>query len=185
MTSEQLALAGRAFGALRAETPEAWRRLLDLDLAPLPFLRASVSRMLEELPGPDGLSRTERQMLAALRRGAPTKPPPALFVAAQRQERAVFMGDWSFWGLLDGLCLAERPLVKGLDGAPFIGESGMDQAYFQSVLRLTPLGEEVVAGRADRAAHNTIDRWWGGTHLTKDALWRFDAGAQRLIAPGG
>lgn len=176
MTSEQLALAGRAFGALRAETPEAWRRLLDLDLAPLPFLRASVSRMLEELPGPDSLSRTERQMLAALRRG---------FVAAQRQERAVFMGDWSFWGLLDGLCLAERPLVKGLDGAPFIGETGMDQAYFQSVLRLTPLGEEVVAGRADRAAHNTIDRWWGGTHLTKDALWRFDAGAQRLIAPGG
>jgi hypothetical protein len=77
------------------------------------------------------------------------------------------------------------PAVKGLDGAPFIGETGMDQAYFQSVLRLTPFGEEVVAGRADRAAHNTIDRWWGGTHLTKDALWRFDAGAQRLIAPGG
>ena len=26
-----------------------------------------------------------------------------------------------------------------------------------------------------------IDRWWGGTHLTNDKLWRWDAEAGRLV----
>jgi hypothetical protein len=48
---------------------------------------------------------------------------------------------------------------------------------------LTAFGADVLAGLADHATRNTIDRWWGGTHLTGDALWRFDAGTQRLITP--
>lgn len=179
VTSEQLALASCAFGAFRSATPEAWYGLLERDLAPLPFLGRAVLRMLEELPGPDGLSRTERQMLAALEPRALT--PPALFVAVQREEQAVFMGDWSFWGLLDGLALADEPLIEGLAGAPFRpDERGLDQAYFRSALMLTPFGQEVVAGRADHAGYNRIDRWWGGTQLTNDALWRFDPISRQL-----
>ncbi|MEM7191623.1 MAG: DUF1835 domain-containing protein, partial [Pseudomonadota bacterium] len=66
VTQVQLDLAIRAWAAFRQPTPEAWANLLKEDLSALPFLRGAVIRMLEELPGPDGLSRTERQVLACL-----------------------------------------------------------------------------------------------------------------------
>ena len=181
VTSEQLELARHAFAAFRSETPKAWRGLLDEDLDALHYLRPAVLRMLEELPGLDGLSRTERQILQSLTPGPLT--PPALFVAVQRQEEAVFMGDFSFWKVLDGLALAARPLIEGLKGAPFNPGAPVDEAYFRSAVKLTPFGAEVLAGRADCAGFNRIDRWWGGTHLMSDALWRFDPDTLWLIPP--
>ncbi len=184
VTPAQLALASEAWAAFRAPTPEPWARLLEQDLSALPFLKASVQRMLEELPGPDGLSRTDRQILAALATGEMT--PIALFAAVPRQEEAVFMGDWSFFSLLDGLALARKPLIEGLTGAPFRpGDTKLAQAYSQSTLALTAFGAEVLAGRADHAAYNRIDRCWGGTHLTNDSLWRWDAQKKELIPPRG
>jgi hypothetical protein len=182
VSDEQLALAADAWSAFRAPTPEPWQALLGGDLSPLPFLDQAVRRMLEELPGPEGLSRSERQILTALASGIST--PPALFVAVQRTEPAVFMGDWSFWGLLDGLALARVPLIEGLAGAPFRPEgASLASSYFQSELRLTAFGEAVLECREDNAAPNEIDRWWGGTHLTNNRLWRFDAEKERLMAP--
>jgi hypothetical protein len=32
-------------------------------------------------------------------------------------------------------------------------------------------------------SHNPIHRWWGGTELTNDRLWRWDAENGVLIAP--
>jgi hypothetical protein len=177
----QLALAVDAWASFRAPTPKPWHALLGRDLSLLPFLGPAVQRMLEELPGRDGISRSERQILTALFSGIST--PPALFVAVQRTEQAVFMGDWSFWGLLDGLALARVPLIEGLAGAPFRPENaGRGSPYFGSELRLTAFGEAVLEGREDNAALNRIDRWWGGTHLANDHLWRFDAESERLIA---
>jgi hypothetical protein len=180
VTPEQLALAADVWAAFRAPTPEPWQALPGGDLSPLPFLASAARRMLEELPGRDGLSRSERQVLSAVGGGITT--PPALFVAVQRTEQAAFMGDWSFFGLLDRLGLARVPLIAGLDGAPFSPES-TSPAYFQSELALTAFGEAVLEGREDHAAMNGIDRWWGGTHLAGERLWRFDADAGRLISP--
>jgi hypothetical protein len=182
VTPEQLALAREAWAAFRAPTPEPWHALLGRDLSPLPFLGQAVLRMLEELPGRDGVSRSERQILTALFSGIST--PPALFVAVQRTEQAVFMGDWSFWGLLDALALARVPLIEGLEGAPFKPQQANARSpYLGSEIRLTAFGEAVLEGREDNAALNRVDRWWGGTHLTNDRLWRFDAEEERLIAP--
>jgi hypothetical protein len=136
VTEQQLALASEAWAAFRAPTPEPWAELLKRDLSALPYLRASVQRMLEELPGADGLSRTERQSLAVLAEGGTT--PVALFAAVQRQEEAAFMGDWSFFGLLNDLALARKPLIDGLMGAPFRPNgSRSTQPYLQSTLTLT------------------------------------------------
>jgi hypothetical protein len=86
--------------------------------------------------------------------------------------------------LLDGLALARVPLIEGLEGAPFRPEgASLTSSYFRSELGLTAFGEAVLEGREDNAGLNEIDSWWGGTHLTNDALWRFDAEAERLIAP--
>ena len=43
--------------------------------------------------------------------------------------------------------------------------------------------EALLDGKADFARHNRIDRWWGGTALRTEALWRWDGVNRRLIAP--
>ncbi|ODS00919.1 hypothetical protein AUC68_13395 [Methyloceanibacter methanicus] len=183
VTQTQLDLAVRAWAAFRQPTPEAWAHLLKEDLSALPFLRGAVVRMLEEFPGPDGLSRTERQMLACLQAKTGLSAV-ALFGTAQKMEEADFMGDWSFWRTLDELALAPTPLVAGLECAPFqVADQARMETYVKSQPALTTLGKDVIQGRADWAAHHTIDRWWGGTHLTNAKLWRWDPETAHLIAP--
>ena len=48
--------------------------------------------------------------------------------------------------------------------------------------RITEFGKAVLAHKEDFSRHNPIDRWWGGTHLTNDNLWRWDPA---LIKPSG
>lgn len=183
VTQAQCALAKRAWAALRQPTPEPWAKLLGEDTSALPFLHTSILRMLEELPGPDGLSRTERQMLATIE-ATESITALGLFVAVQKMEDAEFMGDWSFWRLLDQLALGEEPLVAGLEAAPFQHtDPERAKAYLTSRLSLTSLGKAVLAGGADWTEHHTVDRWWGGTHLTEDNLWRWDGDVEELIPP--
>ena len=52
-----------------------------------------------------------------------------------------------------------------------------------SKLKLTKFGEAVLAGTDDFSRHNPIDRWWGGTELTNDRLWRWDPANRALTAP--
>ncbi|WP_283848772.1 hypothetical protein [Bradyrhizobium brasilense] len=35
----------------------------------------------------------------------------------------------------------------------------------------------------DFSQYNTIHRWWGGTELTNERLWRWDAESRALVAP--
>ncbi len=180
VSQAQLDLAKHAWAAFRQPTPEAWAKLLDEDTSALPYLRPAVIRMLEELPGTDGLSRTERQMLAIVESQSVTAL--ALFIAVQKMEDAEFMGDWSFWRLLDQLALAEEPLIAGLEAAPLQrADPELAKAYLTSPLNLTSFGRAVLAGGADWVRHHDVDRWWGGTHLTEDALWRWDQAAEKLI----
>ena len=44
----------------------------------------------------------------------------------------------------------------------------------RSKLKLTALGEAILAQSEDFSRHNPIHRWWGGTELTNDRLWRWN-----------
>lgn len=183
---QQMVLASRAWEAFRQPTPESWFGLLEADLSPLPFLRPAVTRMLEELPSAkSGLSRTEREILKAVRGGAARTRE--LFSAVQSQEEAAFMGDWSFWDRLDRLAEPPSPLIDGLEAGPFRPDMGQDawRSYLDAELRLTVIGNEVLAGREDYVRHARIDRWFGGTHLTNESLWRWDSARGALIGPTG
>jgi hypothetical protein len=57
------------------------------------------------------------------------------------------------------------------------------QRYMQSRLSLTPLGKVILAGEDDFSCHNPIHRWWGGTELTNERLWRWDPENKALVAP--
>jgi hypothetical protein len=79
------------------------------------------------------------------------------------------------------------PAVSGLDEGPFDLEMHDDvdrhERYRRSRLSLTELGKAIVAQADDFSRHNAIHRWWGGTELTNDCLWRWDRLNRALIAP--
>lgn len=103
VTQSQLLLGSRVWNAMGDVNS-----VVEADLSDLPFLKAALQRFLEEKPGPDGLSRTERQALEALRGG-----PLAfdeLFRRTQEREEARFLGDAVFRKRLERL--QARGLVR-------------------------------------------------------------------------
>lgn len=180
-------LASRAWRAYRAPTPQSWSDLFKTNLVALPQLSPCVTALLEELPGPaSGLGATEKRMLQLVARGG-VQPFDVFPGHQKRNERRVY-GYWEVGALLDGLARCERPAVAGLDEGPFSldmhNDSDRHQRYKRSRLSLTEFGKAVLAGDEDFRRHNPIDRWWGGTHLTSERLWRWDRETFSVIAPG-
>lgn len=186
VTNDHFEIAGLAWQAYRAPTPQAWFDLSNRDLSILPQLRACIVELLEELPGQaTGLGATEMRMLELIGEG--DAGPLDVFPGhLKRNERRVFE-YWEVGSLLDGLARCPAPAVAGLDEGPFTLEMHKDrhrhERYRRSALKLTALGEAVLAGTEDFSRHNPIHRWWGGTELTNDRLWRWDPANRALIAP--
>ncbi|MGH8677805.1 MAG: hypothetical protein ACREUQ_05570 [Burkholderiales bacterium] len=176
--------ARRAWAAFRQPTPQPWAATLYHDIPPLPYLREAVVRMLEELPSvANGLSRTDHAALGVIADG--TYAPHAIFASVQALEERPFMSDWSFWRVLANLAQEPNPLIKveGADRFLYPPRDPGDPLFELQRLMLTEAGIEVLEKRSDAIALRSIDRWFGGTHLTADAVWRWDADAQRLVTP--
>lgn len=184
--NDHLEIASTAWAAWRAPTPAAWFDLLSHDLSALPQLRNTVTTLLEELPMRiTGLGATETRMLELLAAGH--MHPCDLFPGhAKPNERRTY-GYWEVGELLDGLARCAVPAVSGLAEGPFDDalhdDKDRHERYKQSRLLLTELGKAVLAQSDDFSRHNPIHRWWGGTELTNDRLWRWDPTNRRLVAP--
>jgi hypothetical protein len=176
-----LDLAAQAWAAVAAPTPEPVAALVESLDAQFPFLKPALSRFLQELPSPEtGLGRTETTILDGIARG--TSFPPRLFQETILQEEAAFMGDASFYHLIDDLAFCAVPLIAGVP-PPTDGDD--DGARFREAeLELTMAGEDVANAEEDHVAMSGIDRWWGGTHLRGHNVWRYERGAGKLVAPG-
>jgi hypothetical protein len=180
-----LADAAAVWDEVRADDPRALARRAGSAIGALPFLAAALARFLEELPATDdGLSRTERQLLRVLAEGP--RSPARAFVAAQEREDAPFHGDTWVFRVLRELGRGEVRLVETDAGAPVpepaVPVGGSDGNSVELVL--TPTGQRVLDGEADRVALLGIDRWVGGTHVTGDAVWRWDGDQRAVVAPG-
>lgn len=174
VTPAQLDLGRRTWDALREPSPVALERLWLEDTTTLPHLGPAIGRFLEEYPDTrTGLSRTERMILEALEYGA--SGPRELFPALQRREERVFMGDYSFWRILQALGAGPEPLVRlTLDPVP-------RETLPRGGASITEAGRAVLAGRKDRVALLGIDRWLGGVHLQGTSVpWRWDRTTQHL-----
>lgn len=146
VSTAQLALGARAWKAFCSPDPLALQNLVSTDTSALPFLHDAMVRHLEEFPSsPDGLSRTDRQLLRAASAGHHTFA--ALFEANQAQEAAPFMGDATVRQRIGAMTSARVPL---LTREPYV---------------VTPAGLRVLAGETDARSLNGIDRWFGGVHL--------------------
>ena len=177
--------AHRIWNDLCAETPQSIARRIDAVPDSFPFLGAALRRFLAELPSPgSGLSRTAVMMVEHIAGYEVT--PAQLFRMAISAEEAAFMGDWSFFRILEDLAFANEPLVAGLPGRyPALGEAAEREQYLQASLDLTAVGMNVFSGVTDNLSVNAIDRWWGGTHLLGHACWRWDRASASLISPAG
>ncbi len=182
----QYALAQGAWTAFRRASPDHWAAFLRYDTSALPFLRPAILRHLEEFPAPvTGLTRTETFILEMIYTGNCT--PVAIFHLFEENEEAAFMGDWSFWRILDSLAVGAAPLVTGFQLRGFSPSFDEEEraAYMNSELKLTGLGSTALHGKKDAIPFRRLDRWMGGTHLTNQSCWRWDAGARMLSRPNG
>lgn len=163
VSDRQLELGAAAWRAVRSPSPEAVVDLLLEDLTALPFLRGALERFLEELPGRDGLARSERQALRAIAGGATDRG--AAFLANRELETApAYLGDASFFAYLARLARGTAPLVR---------ESNEG-------LALTDLGRAVLEGREDRVRVCGLERWLGGVRLCPENVWRWDTERRML-----
>jgi hypothetical protein len=174
VTPAQLELAREAWAAFRSDDPRALERLLARDTSALPHLAPTIRRLLEELPSVrDGLSRTERQMLDAIAAGAPTLAD--VFRQTAAREERIWLGDSSLAVYLERLSAQPAPLVRDASGGTLSPSGARDAAFWRRRALLTPLGERVLAGTADRVADAGVDRWIGGTHLAgRRVRYRWD-----------
>ena len=140
----------------------------------LPFLAGALERQLEELPDPtSGLSRTERQVLAAIARGEATAG--ALVAAVHAIDPRYPITDLVLLWTLH--VLGRCGFIDGApDGAP--GPAALGSLR----VTVTPRGREALAGAIDRIHECGIDDWRGGVRLTgKGPVWRWDGAQRKLI----
>lgn len=176
ITAAMRTLGAAAWSAYTAPDPRALVALLDGDLAALRFLARALRRHLEEYPGShDGLSRTERALLATIDGGVTASVPA--WLAVLDGEDAYYVADASFEHLLADLAAPPAALIEVHGRTPAGRLLGRD-----TTLALTPHGRDVLAGTADRLADG-VDRWLGGVHLDDAATaWRWDRATARLVA---
>ena len=140
----------------------------------MPVLAGALERQLEEFPDPtSGLSRTERQILAAVARGEATTG--ALMKATHAIDpRYPITDTLVFWTLhVLGRC---GFVAGGPEGAP-------TPAALNAIdVRVTPRGREALAGAIDRVHECGIDDWRGGVRLSgKGPVWRWDGAQRKLV----
>ena len=168
VTQAQAALAGRAWAAFTAPTPEPLNDVTaelagQGDQSPLPFLRAALDRHRRQYPWcRHGLSQTEWLLLKAVAAGADSPAAAARFVMAQ--EPAPWQGDAMIVVWLKELAEGRQPVVTANEGGP---------------LTLTAAGRAVLDG--ERRAE-IGSRWLGGVHLAADRpSWCWDAKVRRVV----
>ncbi|RXH34712.1 hypothetical protein [Bradyrhizobium zhanjiangense] len=177
VAENHLVTASRAWRAYRAETPESCFDLLMTDLTILPRLRSALIAVLEELPDSvTGLGASEMDLLDFVNDGH-TDPRR---VCEARWLRDVFDEDDTRDALLELGAYSAPPVLLG-DPA-FDNE---DRYFGRSEWKvtLTELGRSLLAREDDMWRHNPIKRWWGGTELTNERLWRWDRETRSLVKP--
>ncbi|MFJ5986764.1 hypothetical protein [Lentzea sp. NPDC092896] len=170
LTSDALELAVDAWAAFRAPTPERIAEIAARRSGELRFLAEAFDRLGREYPSTrDGLSLTERRVLAAVARGA-TDAGTAFVRAAARETRPYLGDSWSFL-IMERLAHAPVPLLTSSD----------DRITRHTRLSLTGAGAQVLAGTADHVTINGVDRWIGGVHLRgSEPGWRWDEGTEAV-----
>jgi hypothetical protein len=170
LTPEAVELARWAWAALCAPDPSGLAAIVAARSPVLRFLPEAFDRLGREYPSTrDGLSLTERRLLAAVAGGA-TNAGQAFVRGAAREARP-FLGDtWAF-AAIDRLAGGDVPLLAA--------ERPVGRT---ATVSITDAGRRVLAGEADHVELNGFDRWIGGVHLEGSDVPRFDEGTETVVS---
>ena len=175
VTDKHLLLSSKAWSAFRASTPEEWHNLLNTDTSILPFLEGAIVRLLEEYPNSsNGLSRTAQQALTIISEGE--KLAGKIFSRSQELEDRIFLGDSSFWVILQELLDSNPALLKLPQGKELTLPTAIDQE-----LTITPVGLDVLTSKKNWLKIVGLDRWIGGVHLNPDNGWFWNSKSGSVV----
>lgn len=159
-------LAREAWAAYTSDDPAELNRFLDRDTLDFPFLREGLALHVSRFPSTrNGVGAIEQRALEAISNGATEFV--AIFDAVNTALPRLGFGDAEVFQILRGIAWNAAPLVTLTGELP------------KAIFAITPVGETILRGAADNLAVNDPDAWFGGAHLTKEHVWRFDG--TRLI----
>jgi len=175
VTERHLLLCNKAWSAFRSSSPEKWQQLLNIDTSVLPFLEGAIVRMLEEYPNcSNGLSRTAHQALKIISEGE--KYPEKVFARYQESEVRIFLGDASFWVILQELLDSSPALLMLPKGTKLTLPATREQE-----ITITPIGLDVLSGKRNWLEITNLDRWIGGVHLENTNLWCWNPNSREIV----
>ncbi len=167
ITPDQIALASETWQAFCADSPIQLAALLLMDLSPLPFLEEAILRLLEEYPSyQNGLSRTALQALTIIAEGEALPQPT--FAQNQTLEERVFLGDLSFWIILNEMIECTPALLTTSDQKLVCPASANASTQH---LAITTAGQAVLNGDLHFLDCQPAQRWIGGVHLRPGNYW--------------
>lgn len=172
----QFNAAADAWARFTSAKPERHQAVADNPSIELPFLQAAYRRFLQEWPSThNGLSRTEEHALRII--ASQVSNPAEILQAHWANERAPFMGDWTFWEVILDMARGGYPLVAA--------EGDLGHKDFRDAnVSATPEGLAVLRGDEDAINLRGIDRWYGGYHATRaEEPTRWDPKQGRLQVP--
>jgi len=175
----QMRIADRVWRAFQQPSPEALARLPDADLGAIPRLRRPLMRILQEYPSMrNGLSRLETLLLREIQKCGSVRAAVAVGVILQKEP----VGDMLLFDMLREFVEAPYPLLHL--SSPFVGKI-KSWRFNGSALKLSDIGERVLAGKADAIELNGIDRWIGGVHLQGTQVrWRWSPRLRTIAGAG-
>jgi|SRR5579863_1382529 len=164
VTETLFAQARALWNTVSSSDPLLLAAASDRDTIGFPFMRTALRRLCQEYPwSNDGLSRTQRQALQAVAQGPGRNEE--VFGRAQSREEAVFLGDRTFYVVLDDLRRDAAPLIEGEEGA----------------LVPTALGRRILAGDGDWLEHASLERYLGGIRFAGVNAPRWNDDERRIL----
>ena len=173
--STAAALAWRAF---TSSDPTSLNRFLGADVADFPFLRDGLLLHASRFPSTrNGLGEVERRAVEGIDDGATDFI--SLFTRFDETPPRFGFGDGEFLRHLRRLATVAVPVIT---------ITGEDQANPPKAnFALTASGRNVLEGKDDFIEINVGNGsqagfWLGGAHLTRERMWRWDAGQRQIVA---
>ncbi|ALS28682.1 subunit sigma of DNA-directed RNA polymerase [Paenibacillus sp. 32O-W] len=183
----ELELGRACWEAYASPDPRHLVRLLQGDVAALPFVREAFRFHLSRFPSlRNGLGIVETTTLEEVRRGL--QQPLALFRQTGERLHWFGMGDIQYWHILEQMASGPHPLIRiedAGDAMPGCADSAPSPEFRNARVVLTEAGRRVLDGEEDRVALNGIDCWLGGVRLQgKERIWRWDDAGETIVMPG-
>ena len=163
--------ATRAWTLFRAPDPGGLGEIAATPVGELRFLAEAFDRLSREYPSTrDGLSLTERRILAAVAEGPPTAG--AAFLRVGARETRPFLGDTFCFDAMTCLARAPNPLLEAEPAADPCGRTTGWPHRQRPARARRPRGPDRPEG---------IDGRIGGVHLHGQALpWRWNEGTETI-----